>query len=1015
MKHITSAFLAVLLAIGLCSCNRELTSYVNPFVGTDGHGHTFPGAIVPFGMIQPGPDTRLNGWDGCSAYHYSDDTIYGFSHTHLSGTGCEDYGDILVMPFVGDEAHSQQWLAGKEYRSHFSHRGERAEPGYYSVILDKTRVLVELTASERTAFHRYTFPGHGIKGIVVDLTHRDKTLDCDMEWDGERGLLYGHRHSSAWSPNQRCFFAINADADIERVEFVQAPEGVVVDGSPRAYALLYFPENTREVELRVAVSAVDENGAIANLGEGGVLDFNTVRKAAHRTWEGELSKIEVEGGSREDRRNFYTSLYHCFTSPYLFSDIDGRYRGHDDSIHTCDEGRNIYTVFSLWDTYRALHPLLTLVDRERTTDFIYTFAKNWEQGGELPMWELAAHETHCMIGYHACPVILDALNAGILDSFPDTFRQELLRAMVATSNRTEAHRSYASTGYLGSEVDNESVSKTLEYAYDDWCIAEYASKIGTPTACDPSARDTVACDTAHPVPDGHIPNEYYLRSQSWKHIMDKDGFMHPRRNGGFVTPFSPTEVNNHYTEANAYQYSTYVPHDFQAFAEMLDGSDKSYAETERFLDSLFHTKAHLEGRDQADIDGLIGQYAHGNEPSHHAAYLYAQIGQHHKTAELVRRICLDFYSSQPDGEIGNDDCGQMAAWYVFSAMGFYPVCPGSDTYTIGSPLFDKVTVHLENGSDIVVNARHQAHNSPYIQQGSLDGKPLQGRDAVYIGGATLRAGCTLDFVMTSSPASHFGHEVRPLERTCSLEVLPAPYFSRWERRFNDSVSVDILSRYPDDTLYKIYYTTDGSTPTTASTPHTGPIPVTDDITIRAILVDSRGHRSPVVTQHLTRFVPDKRLSYVTEPDRQYRDSGEDGLVDRLYGSTNYRIGGWQGWTDDAEFVIDLLEEKTVRTVSVDCLSDCRSWIFFPKAVEVLYSPDGADYRSFGSREDLARSAMSDPDWNHREEGRQSTFEVTGSANCRYLKVRVKNFGKMPSWHLSADEQAWLFIDEIGIN
>ena len=635
---------------------KPLTSYVNPMVGTDGHGHTFPGAIVPFGQIQPGPDTRLEGWDGCSGYHYSDDTIYGFSHTHLSGTGCEDYGDVLLMPI--DQLQMQQVQFGPEmregYKRHFQHRNETAKAGYYKVMLDDNALpstIIELTADRRVAYHRYTYVQDQGNGFVIDLRHRDVLLDGSIGLTDD-GMVVGHRHSSAWNPDQHLFFALKTDVPIERV--------VVSDDSTQAWVQL---PTAKQVEVQVAISGVDINGAIGNLITAKYKDFESARAGADQAWEAALGKLKVDGGSKEQKRCFYTALYHCMTSPYLWSDEDGRYRGTDGQIHVADEGREVYTVFSLWDTYRALHPLLTQIEPERTVDFVYTAMKNWEQGGELPMWELASHETHCMIGYHAVPMMLEAYNYlheedGTLAGYTP---KQLLDAMVATSNRTEAHRAYAAQGYLSSELDNESVSKTLEYAYDDWCIAQMAE---------------IAGDTA-------TARTYWIRSQSWQNIIDTNGFAHPKRNGGWVTPFDPTEVNNHFTEANSWQYSTYVPHDIDAWVKHLGGKENAFA----FLDSLFEGQNAMSGREQADVTGLIGMYAHGNEPSHHAAWLYAILGQPEKTEKYVHKILDELYTSQPDGLCGNEDCGQMSAWYVLASLGCYEVCPGSGQWVETKPVF----------------------------------------------------------------------------------------------------------------------------------------------------------------------------------------------------------------------------------------------------------------------------------------------------------------------------------------
>ena len=653
MKRNIIIIVAVLLFVA-CG-EKPLTSYVNPMVGTDGHGHTFPGAIVPFGQIQPSPDTRLEGWDGCSGYHYSDDTIYGFSHTHLSGTGCEDYGDVLIMPLDQQEMDDVQFGCDMRegYKHHFQHKNETAKAGYYKVMLDDNGLpctIVELTADRRVAYHRYTYTQDRGNGFAIDLRHRDVLLSGKIMLND--GMLVGWRESSAWNPDQHLFFAIRSDVPFENVR--------MSDDSTQAVVLL--PDGKKTIELQVAISGVDINGAIGNLITASHRDFENARNAADQSWEEALGKLRVDGGSTEQRRCFYTALYHCMTAPYLWSDADGRYRGTDGQIHVVDEGREVYSVFSLWDTYRALHPLLTQIEPERTVDFVYTAMKNYEQGGELPMWELASHETHCMIGYHAVPMMLEAYvhlaePDGTLAGYTP---QQLLEAMVATSNRTAGQRAYAAQGFLSSEVDNESVSKTLEYAYDDWCIAQMAEIAG----------------------DKAVAREYWIRSQSWQNIMDTNGFMHPRRNGGWVTPFDPTEVNNHFTEANSWQYSTYVPHDIEAWVKHIGGKEKAVA----FLDSLFEGHNALSGRDQADVTGLIGMYAHGNEPSHHAAWLYAELGQPEKTKKYVHKILNELYSSQPDGLCGNEDCGQMSAWYVLASIGRYEICPGNCVWQETEPL-----------------------------------------------------------------------------------------------------------------------------------------------------------------------------------------------------------------------------------------------------------------------------------------------------------------------------------------
>ena len=943
--------ICVAVSLLLAACGSGLTRYVNPFVGTDFHGHTYPGAIAPFGQIQPSPDTRLEGWDGCSAYHYSDDTVYGFSHTHLSGTGCEDYGDILLMPVMaeGDEWHYTPNMPQTEFRSKFSHRSENATPGYYRVVLDRNRVMVELTATQRVAAHRYSFPRNGKKGFVVDLRHRDKVLAAGFEKQQKDGILCGWRESDAWNPHQKCYFALQCSEPIKEVRYYD-------DGMK---ALVVLDDDCKQTEVYVAISGVDCEGARLNLATRESQDFDALRIESHRSWENALSKIEVEGGSRTEKQNFYTALYHCYTSPYLWSDVDGRYRAMNDTIYTSKTP--VYTVFSLWDTYRALHPLMAIIEPEITQDWISTMLNHFETGGELTMWELASHETHCMIGYHACPVILTAQEAGILDGWTANRRLDLLKAMIATSNRTEAHQAYATQGYLDSQLDNETVSKTLEYSYDDWCIARYALiEMQRGNMPDSSARYRYL---------NEVYDTYMRRAQSWQNIMDPDGFMHARRNGGFVTPFNPTEVNNHFTEANSWQYSTYVPHDVIGWIAQMGGKEKA----EAFLDSLFNTSSQTTGRDQSDITGMIGQYAHGNEPSHHAAYLYAYLGASDKLDNIVHRILGELYTPDPDGLCGNEDCGQMSAWYVMSAMGFYPVCPGSGEYVTVTPLFDRVTIH--SGKDnIVVNKK--------------DWQP-----GCFWNGTNFSTESQITF---------------PDELRCP----PAPWFSNWQQCFKDSLFITLNARNLSNGESRIYYTTDGRIPDTNAFRYVQPILVNRDVTLLAVAYNPTSKEySPVVSQKLTRFVADKQLRYITKPEPQYSENGPDGLIDRLYGVTNYRIGGWQGWTGDLDVVVDLLQSKSLTSVGMDCLDNMRSWIFFPTKIDVSVSNDGKNFTHWASLENTEFPAIRD----RQEESVQHTFTCRGSyTTCRYVRIKATNYGKMPDWHISAGEQAWLFVDEIEI-
>ena len=697
--------------------------YVNPMVGTGGHGHTFPGAVWPFGMVQLSPDTRIDdSWDGCGGYYYEDSFIYGFSHTHLSGTGVSDYGDVLMMPTGGPSSRLPSFNP-YAYRSRYSHSTEVAEAGYYSVYLPVYEIKVELTATERMGVHRYTYYGSMNQNkytarVLIDLNHRDKLISHGMEQLDER-RIGGWRQSKAWANNQWVYFTMEFDREISRILSSADGKQMIVefdversDGER---------SNPVKLETLVGISFTDAKGARGNLiyqkdmaviraEAKGAVNFDACRAQAKDAWNQELSKIIVtsdyeaqafrvgaESAKRDiEKRKFYTALYHCMIHPSLASDADGRYRGRDQQIHraglykeNAPPYHKVYSVFSLWDTYRALHPLLSIVDPDRTIDFVRTFLLQYKQGGKLPVWELGSCETECMIGYHSVSVIADVMMKEIgvtrdamgQPKYPFDYKLAL-EAMIHSARLKDSaflDLSGQKLGYMGIENTAESVSKLLEYAYDDWCIARVAQAL-------PSTPQSVV-------------QEFYARSERWKNLYDeKIGFMRPRVNGGWLSPFDPKEVNNHFTEANAWQYSMYVPHDILGLMDKLGGVNA----TEKHLDSLFGTDSRTTGRDQADISGLIGQYAHGNEPSHHMAYLYNYCGKPEKAQGIIDYVCKQFYKDSPDGLIGNEDCGQMSAWYVMSAMGLYPVCPGSNVYATGVPQFYEVEIAREGKSGFLI-------------------------------------------------------------------------------------------------------------------------------------------------------------------------------------------------------------------------------------------------------------------------------------------------------------------------
>jgi len=726
------------------------TQYVDPFIGTGGHGHTYPGATVPFGMVQLSPDTRLKGWDGCSGYHYSDTKIYGFSHTHLSGTGASDYGDVLLMPTVGKVKFSN-----KAYASEFRKENEKASAGYYSVFLDKPGVKAELTTTTRTGLHKYTFPKTDAANIILDLNHRDKLNEGAISIVGDNELN-GYRISTRWAGNQRVYFVIQFSKPFKKSGIAGRGADVTSKqtkgGRLKAY-VQFATENDEVIYARIGISAVSIEGARKNL-EAEQTDFNfeKTKVNAEAMWNAELGKIEIEDDNETNKRTFYTALYHTALAPNIYQDVDGKYRGRDAKVSEAKDFTN-YTVFSLWDTYRALHPLFTLINRERNTDFIKTFIAQYEQGGLLPIWELAAYETFCMIGYHSVSVIADAYAKGIREfdakkaleamqrsaelSEKDMKKYKLkgsIEVDVSFYRYTTRFDDYLKYGFIRQGFITNSVSRTLEYAYNDWCIAQMAKALG---------------DTA-------VYEKYIQRATNYKNMFDPStGFMRARNKNKFIRPFNSYKVTQSYTEANAWQYSFYVPQDISGHMKLLGGKEKMAT----FLDTLFTTSSKLKGLIKQDVSGMIGQYAHGNEPSHQIAYEYNYVGQPWKTQAMVRKITNELYADKPDGLAGNEDCGQMSAWYIFSSLGFYPVCPGSNHYAIGSPIFRKATIHLENGKTFTIQAEKNTKSNVYIQDATLNGKTYT---RSYLLHEDIANGGLLEFNMANQPNTQWGTAVEDI-------------------------------------------------------------------------------------------------------------------------------------------------------------------------------------------------------------------------------------------------------------
>jgi len=958
LRHLVNPVTLLLLFIWPASGQQDLTRYVNPFIGTGGHGHTFPGAIVPFGMVQLSPDTRLTGWDGCSGYHYSDSTIYGFSHTHLSGTGISDYGDILLLPTV-DNALTMD----RVQPARFQHRNETASPGYYSVKLDDGNILVELTATARVGMHRYTFPSTQAANIILDLTHRDKVLDAGFRITGEKTLV-GWRRSQAWAKDQIVYFAL---------EFSQpfSSHGVIVDNRKA-----YFRFDARAgtpILVKVGISAVDIDGALRNLhAEVNHWNFDKVRSDAVAAWNAALNKIVVSSGTTAQLTNFYTALYHAMTAPNLFTDVDGRYRGSDFKTHKADDFTN-YTVFSLWDTFRAAHPLYTIIDQKRTRDFIKTFLAQYEQGGRLPVWELAANETDTMIGYHAVSVIADAAAKGI-DGFD---LQEAFAAMKHSAElKQQGLGAYIDHGFISMENERESVSKVLEYAYDDWCIAQVARMLGK---TDDYER-------------------YSARAQSYKNVFDRgSGFMRPRSNGNWLAPFDPREVTFAFTEANSWQYTFFVPHDISGLVALMGGRDHFT----RKLDQLFATDSRTTGREQADITGLIGQYAHGNEPSHHMAYLYDYAGQAWKTQSRVRQIMDQFYKPEPDGLIGNEDCGQMSAWYVLSAAGFYPVTPGSTVYVIGTPLFAELRFNLENGESFVIRARGVSDRNVYIQSATLNGKSYNKSFLLH---DDLMRGGELVFQMGPRPNKQWGTGAgnEPESRLLGAEIVPVPVIRAAGQTFRGRLEISLAATGSE--LVKLYYTRDGNYHFWKR--FTKPFIIEDDSVVEAHAVSADKRESKIARAEFHRIPHDWKLTLQSNYSSQYTGGGDLALIDGIRGTANWSSGAWQGYQGkDFVAVLDLGRVQQVSKVGAGFLQDIGSWIWMPRRVEFELSVDG---KTFDSAYSIANEV------SEKQEGvvTRDLVRSISPRNARYVRIRAVNFGKIPAWHPGSGGDAWIFVDEI---
>ena len=741
----------------------HLSDYIRPFVGTAGEeGNTYPGPSAPFGMIQLSPDTDscITNWNTCSGYSYDDTTILGFSLTHLTGTGCPDLGDFLFVPEMGHESHISGDVAHPErgYQSTWSHSDESASAGYYSVKLDKSGVTTELTAGDRAGMLKFTFPASEHVAILTDLSHIIgpwKIAESRVRIE-DNSTVTGFHLVNGWGKERYLYFAARYSRPFDNTKIISAGRPVIYDtyrfrshkeaaGTNLQFIAEYNNTHDGEViQVKVAISAVSTADALQNLdAEISDWDFNKVREATREKWDAEMSKIQIEG-SPEQKETFYTSMYHAALAPNLFTDVNGQYHGFDENIHQAKHFTD-YAVFSLWDIFRAEAPLMALIDEPHQSDFINSLLVHYDQSVDhlLPMWELDGNETWCMIGYHAVPVIVDGYFKGV-KGFDVEHAYEACKT-TAMNPDYDSTAAFAQLGWVPCDKEDESLSKTLEYAYDDWCIAQMAKALGKT--------------------DDY--NYFMKRSANYKNIYDPDmGWMRPKdSNGKWRTPFDPhifgggTNLND-VTEATSSQYSFFAPQDVPGLIALMGGKDAFVTKLDSVFDAT-RSDTFDSWLSTNDLRGCIGEYWHGNEPSHHMIYLYCYAGHPEKAARLLHQVVTTQYGNQPGSLCGNDDCGQMSAWEIFTSLGFYPVCPGSDYYVIGAPQIPKAIVHLSNGRKVTMTAENLSDENIYVQSVKVNGKNW---DSPFLPYEKVKRGASIVFTMGPSP-SQWGTNPNPVEQT----------------------------------------------------------------------------------------------------------------------------------------------------------------------------------------------------------------------------------------------------------
>ena len=840
----------------------------------------------------------------------------------------------------------------KEYSSNFKHGNEKASAGFYSVKLDKHNIDVRLTSSTRVGFHEYTFNEAGQANIILDLNHRDKLLQGEVRIVNPTTIEI-LRRSEAWAKDQYVYARIEFDKPLKIAEVKSngTTSTNQYSGTELKIAFTKLVKKGEKILVKVSLSPTSYEGAKLNSSEIKHWNFEQTKKDAEALWNKELAKIEVSSENKDQLAIFYTALYHTMMQPNIAEDVDGKYRGRDNKIHVA-EGFNYYSVFSLWDTFRAAHPLYTLIDKKRTADYINTFIKQYEQGGRLPVWELASNETDCMIGYHSVSVIADAMAKGIKGfDYEKAFEAAKHSAMLDHLGL----EAYKRQGFISMDDEHESVSKTVEYAYDDWCIAQMAQILN-------KKEDY----------------EYFIkRSQSWKNIFDwETGFMRPKKNGGWDKPFDPREVNNNFTEGNSWHYSFFVPQDIPGMIEAYGGKDKFEAK----LDEMFNAESKTTGREQVDVTGLIGQYAHGNEPSHHMAYLYNYIGKPEKTEKMVHKILNEFYKNTPDGLIGNEDCGQMSAWYVLSSIGIYHVTPGEMGWDYVLPIFKEVKLNLEDKKVRILNKK--TNKSTYQW---------------------------LDTYLEEHSYKYPNFDVAKAVKEEDLikNIIPVPTIQAANRAFKNELQIEIKSQNSKDVIYYEVKNLDQKSGDQIYLAYSKPFIIKESSIVTTYVLNN-GQKSNTISATFFKKPNNYTINIKSTYNPQYHAGGPEGLLDGIHGTENWRKGDWQGYqTQDFEAIIDLQKAMPITSIKTSFLQDQRSWILLPKQVEYYVSNDNKTF-------ELVEIVTHNIDPKLDQNIVHSFDSNKKFAEARYVKVIARNFGKLPEWHIGHpyNGEAFIFIDEI---